>query len=186
MKRSIVSTVLVLALSLIMFSCGSAPQNGSEPQKGKLSLGPDFTRGSKYWPAGKICAAAGEKATADNIDQRLDYATQEARKELSREFGVVVNAVYKDYNREISAKGGSSDEGAKIDASVQRVSGILLSGTDRFDSDSTENMVWALVCFDKDKFRDAIKNSTDLNEELKEAIMERAVNEWDELSKDNK
>ena len=39
MKKSIVVTVLVLVLSLVMSACGSAPQNGSEPQKkGKISL----------------------------------------------------------------------------------------------------------------------------------------------------
>ena len=188
MKKSIVSTILVLALSLIMFSCGSTPQNGGESQKsrGKLSLGPDFTRGSKYWPSGKICASAGEKATSDNIDQRLDYATQEARKDLAREFRVVIEAVYKDLNNEITAKGGSYDESAKLDKSIHRVSDFMLSGTERYDADTTEDMVWVLVCCDREKFRDAIQNSTDLSEELKEAIMERATKEWDELSKSSK
>ena len=184
MKKSIVVTVLVLVLSLVMSACGSAPQNGNEPQKkGKISLGPDFTKGSKYWPSGKICASAGENASEESIDQDLDYTTQEARKELARQMGVVVNAVYKDYNRKLTAKGGKSDEGAKVDVSIQRVSDMMVSGSDRYDADTTDSMVWVLVCFDKDKFRDAIKNSKDLSEELKEEIMERATNEWDELLK---
>ena len=178
MKKSIVLTVLVLVLSLLMSSCGSAPQ-----KKGKLSLGPDFAKGSKYWPAGKICAATGENATQDDIDQDLDYTTQEARKELARQMGVVIDAIYKDYNRKITAKGGRSDEGAKVDASVQRVKDMMVSGSERVDADTTESQVWVLVCFDTEKFRDAIKNSNELSEQLKDEIMARATSEWDELLK---
>lgn len=188
MKKSIVLTVLVLVLSLVMSSCGSAPQNGeTQHKKSKIDLGPDFAKGSKYWPSGKLCAAAGKDTTEDSVNLDIDDATQSGRSELAREMKTVVNAIHKDYHRKLKAKGARADEEAVVDASVLQTLDVLVSGAERVDSDTTVNgnqdMVWVLVCIDTEKFRDAIKNSKQLSEELQDEIMARATSEWDELLK---
>ncbi len=186
MKKSIVLTVLVFVLALVMASCGSA----SAPQKkSKIDLGPDFAKGSKYWPANKICAAYGQDTTPETVNTDIDDATQSGRVELAREMKVVVNAVHKDYHEKLKAKGGRYDEAAIVDASVSQVIDVTVSGSERVDADTTLNgdvdMVWVLVCIDREKFINAIKNAQDLSEALKDEILERATNEWDELLKKN-
>jgi len=184
MKKSIVLTVLVFVLALVMSSCGSAPQ-----KKSKIDLGPDFAKGSKYWPANKICAAYGQDTTPETVNTDIDDATQSGRVELAREMKVVVNAVHKDYHEKLKAKGGRYDEAAIVDASVSQVIDVTVSGSERVDADTTLNgdvdMVWVLVCIDREKFINAIKNAQDLSEALKDEILERATNEWDELLKKN-
>ena len=182
MKKSIVLAALVFVLALVMSSCGSAPQ-----KKSKIDLGPDFAKGSKYWPANKICAAYGQDTTPESVNTDIDDATQSGRVELAREMKVVVNAIHKDYRRKIKAKGGRDDESATVDASIGQTIDTLVAGSERIDADTTLNgdvdMVWVLVCIDHEKFINAIKNAQDIDEALKEEIMQRATNEWDELLK---
>jgi len=178
MKKSIVLTVLVLVLSLVMSSCGSAPQKG-----GKIERGPEFTRGAKYWPAGKICASAGESATQETITRDETRAIGKGRTELARQMGVVVNAISKDYARKITAKGGRADESATVDASIQQVFDRMVAGAEMYDSDTTATEIWVLVCIDTEKFHNAIKNSEQLSKDLQDEVMARATSEWDELLK---
>lgn len=180
MKKLIVSTVLVFVVTIMMIACGSAPQTG------KIERGPEFTRGSKYWPSGKICASAGWAATPETITRDEARAVARARDELARQMGTVVNNIAKDYAREITARGGRADESVTIDKSIQDVKNLMVAGSEMYDSDTTATEIWVLVCINQEKFYDAIRKSESLSKELQEEIVSRAKEEWDELLKNRK
>ena len=168
---------MVFVATIMMFSCGSTPQTG------KIERGPEFTKGSKYWPSGKICASAAESATQETIARDEVRAINKGRAELARQMGVVVNAVSKDYARKIEAKGGRADESATVDAAVQQIFDRIVAGSEMHDSDTTATEIWVLVCLDQEKFYDAIRKSESLSKDLQEEVIQRATNEWDELLK---
>ena len=172
MKKTMILTVLALLLVLIISACGSAS---------KIERGPDFTRGSKYWPQGKICASAGEPATQETINQDLDFATQQARVELARQMGAVVNAIFKDYTRKMTAKSESYDESVTVNDSTLQVFNQVVVGAKIYDSDTTATHVWVLVCIEQENFYNSIEKSDSLSDELKEEVTSRAQKEWDKL-----
>ena len=189
MKRSIVSTVLLFVVTIMTVACGSSPQTGEQATTRKSILDKDtpiWVRTQEHSDGQKICAAEGQDTTEDTIMEDMNYAEDGARIKLAKSMESIVNAEYDDYSRKIEANGGRDDERVIETAGISQTLNQMVAGARRVDAWDDGKRVWVLVCIETEKFDAAIKNMNSMSEALKEAVVKRAHNKWEELRQRSK
>ena len=186
MKRFLVSAVFVFTLIVMLSACGSSPQTGEQATTRKSILDKDtplWVRTQEHSDGQKVCAAEGQDTTEDTIMEGMNYAEDGARIKLGKSMESIVNAEYDDYSRKVKAQGGRDDERVIETAGIAQTLNQLVAGARRVDAWDDGKRVWVLVCIDTEKFDAAIKSMNAMSEGLKEAVVQRAHNKWEELRK---
>jgi len=185
-----ISYALAFAFSFSIIACGSA--TAPMPVQGSLA---DELDGAPDWVVKSCNAYFGEKQSVicglgstggtRNITLARNAAIANGRNEIARSLQVKVKAMLKQYMA--TTTGGENygtaadDEQHIVDVSKQ-VTAMTLAGTRHVDTwVSKKNTLYALVVLDVDAFKDSLKQMTQLDAKLKEAIIQRADKAFKEL-----
>ena len=106
MKKSIISTVFAVAITLILASCGSAQTETGKVMQNELHNAPKWVLGGAS-TSEQICGV-GSAAGSRNASMMRTSAMGRGRTEIARMLGVKVQAMLKDYQ---STKTGGEEFG---------------------------------------------------------------------------
>ncbi len=189
MKRSIVSTVLLFVVTIMTVACGSSPQTGEQATTRKSILSKDmpiWVRTQDYSDGKKVCVSSALSTTEDTIIEDMDSAERAGRIKLGESMQTLVNSEFDDYYQRVSAQGGRNDERAIEYGGVAQTINQLVNGARRVDTWDDGKRVFVLVCIETEKFDDAINSMKNMSENLKEAVIKRAHNKWEEIRQRSK
>ena len=189
----VVLTAALIA-SLAAFACSSTQGPDEEPLNtavGDLAGAPDWIlRGcSAFWgddsPA-MICGV-GSMAGTRNHSLAVSGARARGRTAIARTLDTKVTAMLKDYQS--TTTGGeyfakSANDEQHIEDVSKQITDITLSGTrqeDHWISDT--GTLYVLMALDVDDFKDAVNSMSQLNEEVRQAVNERADEAFEELDR---
>lgn len=183
------STVLLIALGMTLAACSASqvqPVQGS--LQGEMEGAPDWVVKSCNAYFGEkqtVICGLGSTGGTRNITLARNAAIANGRNEIARSLQVKVKAMLKSYMA--TTTGGENygtaadDEQHIVDVSKQ-VTSMTLSGTKHVDTwVSPKNTLFALVVLDVDAFKDSLKQMTQLDAKVKEAIIQRADKAFKEL-----
>ena len=184
MKKLIVSAVLVFVVTIMMIACGSSPKTGEEATTRKSILSKDtpiWVRTQDYSDGKKVCVSAALSTKEDTIIEDMDSAERIGRDKIGESMQTLVNSEFDDYYQRVAAQGGRNDERATEYGAVAQTINQLVNGARRVDTWDDGKRVFVLVCIETEKFDDAIKNMNNMSENLKEAVVKKAHNKWEEI-----
>jgi len=187
MLRPIRALLAIIAFALAACSSPQAqPVQGA--LQGDLDGAPDWVLKScnAYFGAKEtgICGLGSTGGTR-NITLARNAAIANGRNEIARSLEVKVKAMLKQYAATTTGGEGygtsADDEQHIVDVSKQ-VTNMTLSGTKHVDTwVSPKGTLFALVVLDVEAFKDSLKQMKQLDEKVKEAIIERADKAFKEL-----
>lgn len=187
MKKSLISSLFVFAVSMFFASCGSAPTTETgNVVKNELDGAPKWVLGSAS-TSEQICGV-GSAGGSRNISMMRSSAMGRGRTEIAKMLELKVQSMLKDYQS--TTTGGeefgtaANDEQHIVDVAKQ-ITDTTLTGTEQKDTwVSDSGTLYVLMCADLNKFRNAVGNMKQLSESVRQAVVERAEKAFDELSKE--
>ena len=187
MKKSIISTLFVFAVSMFLASCGSAPTTETgNVVKNELDGAPKWVLGSSS-TSEQLCGV-GSAGGSRNISMMRTAAMGRGRTEIARMLELKVQSMLKDYQS--TTTGGeefgtaANDEQHIVDVAKQ-ITDTTLSGTEQKDTwVSDSGTLYVLMCLDVEKFTNAVGGMSQLSENVRKAVVERAEKAFDELSQE--
>jgi hypothetical protein len=133
----------------------------------------------------RVVCGEGAIGGTRNMSMAQTAAAARARTELARTLETKVTAMVKDY--QATTTGGeqfgtaANDEQHVQDASKQ-ITQATLSGTEVNETwISKRSTLHALVCLNVERFKGIVSGMSQLNEQIRAAVVERAEKAWDEL-----
>ena len=180
---------MILTASLGALSCASHVTSPGEAMPEEFAGGPEWlVKGCGAVESdadhGVICGI-GSMGGTRNISLARTTAVARGRTEIARALQVKVKAMVKDY--QATTTGGedfrlaAADEQHVVDVSKQ-ITDFTLAGTEMQDMwISRAGTVYALVVLDLDKFKDSVRQMTNLSEEIRKAVDLRAKAAFAEL-----
>ena len=180
---------LILSASLGALSCASHITSPAESMPDEFAGGPEWlVKGCGAVESdashGVICGI-GSMGGTKNISLARTTAVARGRTEIARTLQVTVKAMLKDY--QATTTGGeefrlaAADEQHVVDVSKQ-ITDFTLAGTEMQDMwVSRASTVYALVVLDLEKFKDSVRQMTNLSEEIRKAVDMRAKAAFAEL-----
>jgi len=195
MKKStrVLAIFLVVILALGLGACSKkvpTPKAIEEVYNNEFKNAPEwvtkncscYNKDKKAAPA--ICGV-GSVGGSRNVSLMRTTATARARTELARSLQVKVKAMLKDYQG--STTGGqnfgtaAADDQFVVDVSKQ-ITSTTLSGTELADTWISPNETfYVLVVMNVDKFKGAVSKMSNLSEEVRKAVEDRADKAFEEL-----
>lgn len=192
---------LVVSLSSLIFTgaallgCASAPPPppaavAPAPQKSALAVeyegAPAWVKrgcGAFFGEKKKIVCGVGAIGGMTNPGLARSAAEGRGRTEIARSLKTRCKAMLKDYQGVVQGGPGNklNNEQYVTDTSKQ-ITDMTLSGTRLEDSwVSNAGTFYALMVLDVDSFRDQVKNMSQLDEQVRQAIVDRAEQSFAEL-----
>ena len=180
---------LTLTASLVALACASDVTPPSETMPSEFAGAPEWlVKGCEAVESdadhGVICGI-GSMGGTKNISLARTTAVARGRTEIARSLEVKVKAMLKDY--QATTTGGEEfrlaalDEQHVVDVSKQ-ITDFSLAGTEMRDMwVSRAGTVYALVVLDVEKFKDSVRQMTNLSEEIRKAVNKRAKAAFAEL-----
>lgn len=160
----------------------------SEVLPGEFAGAPEWvTQGcARYWgDEGARMCAVGSMGGTRNVSLARAGAVGRGRTEIARALETRVKAMLKDY--QANTTGGeefltaAADEQHIVDAARQ-ITDASLSGTEMQDTWlSGSGTLYALVALDLERFEDAVARMEQLDERVRQAVIERADEAFREL-----
>lgn len=186
MKKSLVFICVVLFL--LLSSCGTT-DNKKETNniiKQEFDGAPRWVVGNAS-TASQICGV-GSAAGSRNVSMMRTAAMQRGRTEISKIIGTKVSAVLTDYR----SKTISSNELQKSVSSERQIEDIskqitesVLSGSEQKDQwTSNSGTLYVLMCTDVEKFKEIVKNMSQISENIRNVVSETADEAFNEISKE--
>ncbi len=133
----------------------------------------------------KFVWGVGSVTGTRNVGLAREAALGRARTDIARSLQTRVEAMLKDY--QATTTGGeqfgtsAADDQHIVDVSKQ-ITDLTLSGTEMVDSwISNSGAFWVLARLDVDGFKDAVGRMNQLNEAVRQAVVERADKAFSEL-----
>ncbi|NNK48976.1 MAG: hypothetical protein HKP01_08905 [Gemmatimonadetes bacterium] len=184
MRRKLVSAVTAFAM-LAIVGCGSSgPKEPGTVIENELDGAPDWVLKGKG-SDGEIIYGVGAVAGTRNVALARSTAQGRGRTEIARSLELGVESMLKDY--QATTTGGeffaqaANDEQHVEDVSRQ-ITDLTLTGTrqdDHWISDT--GTLYVLMALDVDDFKEAVHGMSQLNEDLRKAVEERADDAFREL-----
>ncbi len=184
--------VAALIASLASFACSSTQgpeETPLNPVAGDLAGAPNWIlRGcAAFWgddtPA-MLCGVGSVSGTR-NHSLAVTGARARGRTEIARVLDTKVTAMLKDY--QATTTGGeefgtaANDEQHLVDVSKQ-LTDIELAGVEQHDMwISPAGMVYVLMVYDSEKFKDTVSQMSQLSESVRKAVVQRAEASFREL-----
>ncbi|MBO4712025.1 LPP20 family lipoprotein [bacterium] len=186
MKRSLISVISIVLL-LVLSACGSADKKGTgNAVKNEFDGAPKWVLGSSS-TAKEICGV-GSAAGSRNVSMMRTTAMGRGRTEIARMLELKVQSMLKDYQS--TTTGGeefgkaANDEQHIVDVAKQ-ITDITLSGTEQKESwISDSGTLYVLMCSEVEKFKSMVDSMSQLSENVRKAVTERADKAFEELSKE--
>jgi len=184
---------LFLAAALGAAACSSTPDNTPmNVVQNEFDGAPDWVlRGcSAYWgdDAEAVICGVGSMGGTRNISLARTTAVARGRTEIARTLQTKVKAMLKDYQS--TTTGGeefgqaANDEQHIVDVSKQ-ITQISLSGAEHQDTwISDSGTIYTLVVLDLERFQDSVNKMNQLNDRVREAVVERAGEAFAELDEE--
>lgn len=192
-------TLFVLLGTATAVACGGAsgtdvktPDNG--PLAGEL-VGPDGKPAPKWVTASgsyrkdadgnKVICGEGSIGSTGSMSMAQTASAGRARTALARALDDKLKAMLKDYQATTTggaqSKSAANDEQHVVDVSKQ-ITETTLSGTEVTDTwVSSQSTLHTLVCLDVQRFQGIVKGMQQLDEGIRQAVVARAEQAWDEL-----
>ncbi len=187
--KKVVFTLLSLTVALVFTACGSAEKQApGNAIAEELDGAPAWVLGGTS-EKGQICGVGSAGGTR-NVSLARTTAIGRARTDLSRQLQLKVKSMLKDYQS--TTTGGenygtaANDEQHVVDVSKQ-VTQMTLNGTELKNTWlSKKGTLFTLVCLNVDKFKNTVSSMSQLDDQVRAAIVERADKAFDELDKETK
>ena len=183
--------VLFIAVALAGCALKASPAPGKDMQS-ELKGAPDWVvKGcSTYWKAAAersmICGVGSSDGTRNPTTAR-ESATGRARADIAKKIRVTVTSIVKDYQATTTGGahyGTDADDEQHIESITREITDMNLPGTEMVDSWISDNgTYYVLVALDAEKFKDSINKMDDLSGKIKNAIVERADQAFEDLEK---
>ncbi len=201
MKRSVAMIWIVPCAASALMACGggaATSQPAKAPEDGPLSgeltdaegkPAPKWvTQPAKYRKdddGNKVVCAEGSIGGTASMSMAQTASAGRARTALARNLETKVVAMLKDYQSTTTGgaqfKSAANDEQHVQDASKQ-ITNTTLSGTEVTDTwISKTSTMHSLVCLNVERFKGAVSGMKQLDEQIRQAVVQRAEKAWDEL-----
>lgn len=178
---------LTLVMTLFMLSCSSKENTKTgSAMKNELKGAPDWVLGGAS-SKDKICGV-GSAAGTRNPSLARTAAIGRGRTAISRTLETQVNSMLKDY--QATTTGGenfgnaANDEQHIVDVSKQITQNTISGAEQNKTWIADTGTLYVLVCVDVEKFKDSVNKMSQLNEAVREAVVERADKAFEELDKE--
>ena len=179
--------VLTLIALAALVGCGSSgPKEPGSIIEKELDGAPDWVLKGKG-ADGKEIYGVGAVGGTRNVALARSTAQGRGRTEIARSLELSVQSMLKDYQS--TTTGGeyfakSANDEQHIEDVSKQITDITLSGTrqeDHWISDT--GTLYVLMALDVEDFKDAVNSMSQLNEEVREAVNERADEAFEELDR---
>ena len=183
--------ISILFFVLVMIFAGCASSGGSNEtgnaMKSEFAGAPQWVMAPNQSGDGDICGV-GSASGSRNAGLMRTSAIGRARTEISRSLGVKVKSMLKDYQATTTggeAFGKEANDEQHIEDVSKQITNHTLSGTEQKKTWISETgTLYTLVCINAEKFKNAISGMQQLNEQVRQAVVERAEKAFDELDKE--
>ncbi|MGI6394954.1 MAG: LPP20 family lipoprotein [bacterium] len=187
MKRTLLVLVAVFVALLFAASCSSSSKKGTgSVMKNELAGAPDWVIGNSN-DSKQICGV-GNAAGTRNPSIARNAAMGRGRTEIARTLQVQVKSMLKDYQSTTTGGedfGQAANDEQHIEDVSKQITDTTLSGSElRKSWVADTGTLYVLMCVDLQKFKDALSNMTQLNEQVRAAIVERADKAFEALDKE--
>jgi hypothetical protein len=190
-SRAGLFAALILSLAALACSSTKGPEEVTplNPAVGDLAGAPDWIlRGcSAFWgdDTPSMLCGVGSVSGTRNHSLAVSGARARGRTEIARVLDTKVRAMLKDY--QATTTGGeefgtaANDEQHLVDVSKQ-LTDIELTGVEQRDMwISPSGVVYVLMVYDAEKFKDTVSQMSQLSESVRKAVVERAEASFQEL-----
>ena len=186
MKKSWLAILAIFIL--LLSSCGTTDKKETNNIiKQEFDGAPQWVIGNASTPS-QICGV-GSAAASRNVSMMRTTAMQRGRTEISKIIGTKVSAVLTDY----SSKTISSNESQKSVSSERQIEDIskqitesVLSGSEQKDqwTSNSSGTLYVLMCTDVEKFKEIVKNMSQISKNIRNVVSETADEAFNEISKE--
>ena len=184
MKRLILAAVL-LSLVFVFTGCGGGgPKPMDDIVSNELDGAPDWVikaRGDND----KMIYGVGSAGGSKNVALMRTTALGRARTDIARQLDLKVKSMLKDYQSTTTGGeqfGTAANDEQHIEDVTKQVTDMNLSGTRQEETwISKTGTMYIMVSLDIKAFKEAVKGMSQLNEEIRTAIVERADKAFAEL-----
>jgi len=184
MKKLILAAML-LSLVFVFTGCGGGgPKPMDDVISNELDGAPDWViqgRGDND----KMVYGVGSAGGSKNVALMRSTALGRARTEIARQLDLKVKSMLKDYQSTTTGGeyfGQAANDEQHIEDVSKQITDINLSGTRQEETwISKTGTMYVLVSLDIDAFKKAVDGMTQLNEEIRSAVVERADKAFAEL-----
>ncbi len=181
---SVASAIGFSAFSALSAACGGVPAPKDALHAEMAGL-PKWALGNcrEGLPHKDSLCGTGSVQGMSNLGLARSAAEARARTELARTLQVRVKSMIKDY--QAATQGGADQQTASeqhIEDVSRQITDVTLSGS-RLETTfvSETGTFWALVVLDADAFKASLKDEKNLDEAVREGIIERADKAFSEL-----
>lgn len=186
MRRSMGTVLFTFAL-VALVGCGSTgPKEPGSVIEKELDGAPDWVLKGKG-ADGKQIYGVGAVGGTRNVALARSTAQGRGRTEIARSLEVTVQSMLKDYQSTTSGGeyfGRAANDEQHIEDTAKQITDITLSGTrqdDHWISDT--GTLYVLMALDVEDFKGAVDSMGQLNEDVREAVKERADAAFEELDR---
>lgn len=188
MKKFFAIFIMVFVAAAIFTACGSSEEkkNTGSAVKNELEGAPDWVMGNEN-TSKQICGV-GSAAGTRNASLARTAAMGRGRTEIARTLQVQVKSMLKDYQSTTTggeAFGQAANDEQHIEDVSKQITDTTLTGSElRKTWISNPGTLYVLMCIDLQKFKDALNNMSQLNEQVRAAVVERADKAFEALDKE--
>ncbi len=188
MKKFFAIFIMVFVAAAIFTACGSSEEkkNTGSAVKNELEGAPDWVLGNEN--SSKQICGVGSAAGTRNASLARTAAMGRGRTEIARTLQVQVKSMLKDYQSTTTggeAFGQAANDEQHIEDVSKQITDTTLTGSElRKTWISNPGTLYVLMCIDLQKFKDALNNMTQLNEQVRAAVVERADKAFEALDKE--
>ena len=182
--KKVTYLVMFVALFFVLSSCKTGPeQNTGNAVKNELEGAPKWVLQNAN-KNNNVCGV-GSAAGTRNVSVARTSAMGRARTEIARSLQVKVKSMLKDYQSTTTggeAFGKAANDEQHIEDVSKQITDMTLSGTELQDTwISNTGTLYTLVCLDVEKFKNSLSQMSQLNEQVRQAVVERANKAFNEL-----
>lgn len=179
----------ILGIAFFVAACGSKEKAPASAMQNELDGAPDWVLNESSGGNGLICGVGSATGTR-NVALARTAAQGRGRTAIARALEVKVKAMLKDYQSTTTGGEGfgqaANDEQHIEDVSKQ-ITDTTLSGTEQKNTwISKTGTLYVQMCMDVEKFKGAVQQMQQLDEKLRQAIVERADKAFKELDEATK
>ena len=184
--------VIFIAITVVGFmvaGCGSSDKKSTgNAIQAELEGAPDWVLGNAN-TKNEICGVGSAGGTR-NASVARTAAMGRGRTEIARTLEVRVKSMLKDYQATTTGGeyfGEAANDEQHIEDVSKQITDTSLSGSELKKTwISKPGTLYVLMCVDLNKFKDAVNRMSQLNEQVRAAVVERANKAFEELDEATK
>ncbi len=186
-KVTVIFIMLIAATALVVTACKSSDKKstGSAIQA-EYDGAPDWVLGNAS-TKNEICGVGSSGGTRNPSVART-AAMGRGRTEIARTLELRVKSMLKDYQSTTTGGeyfGRAANDEQHIEDVSKQITDTTLSGSELKKTwISKPGTLYVLMCVDVNKFKDAVNRMSQLNEQVRQAVVERANKAFEELDRE--